>query len=71
MVTGTGSETRLGNFYAIWFRENVLCGTYWVSVGFLFRENVLNGTNWFCEGIWFRENVLCGTEINKNGLIFL
>ena len=27
MVTGTGIETRLGSFYAIWFRENVLCGT--------------------------------------------
>ena len=53
MVTGTGSETRLGNFYAIWFRENVLNGTNWFCEGIWFRKNVLCGTEINKNGLIF------------------
>ena len=65
MVTGTGSETRFGNFDAIWFRENVLSGTNWILKGIWFRENVLDGTKWGCNGAPFRENVLSETKSKR------
>lgn len=65
MATCTGSETRLGNFDAIRFRENVLSGTLWMLVNLLFRENVLDGTDWIRKGIFFRENVLDGTKVKR------
>ena len=53
MVTGTGIKTRLGNFNAILFRENVLDGTNWFCEGIWFRENVLCGTEINKNGLIF------------------
>ena len=42
-------RARAGSLQAIWFRENVLGGTKWITQLVLYRENVLYGTKQLCR----------------------